>query len=198
MLLHGEKLGYPVMWRGCIWRSDQVQDSAVDSRVAPKPGGDVGARQQERYKAEMLGLGGRGWCQGRVQTSWHTGRMWGSPGLGACWGANCQKKAIWSISGMASPGCHLPGCHALWAALLPGEERPDATADAFSFYFWWPWRSQFSELLSNDSPGDRWQNSRWLQEGQGWAFNNSIAFVCTAKPPGARATGPGLIRMVQR
>lgn len=134
----------------------------------------------------------------REQTSWHTGRMWGSPGLGAYWGANCQKKAIWNISGTASPGCHLPGCHAPWAALLPGEEWPDATADAFSFYFWWPWRSQFSELLSNDSPGDRWQNSRWLQEGQGWAFNNSIAFVCAAKPPGARATGPGLIRMVQR
>lgn len=80
---------------------------------------------------------------------------------------------------------------------FPEEKRPDVTADAFSFYFWWPWRSQFCELLPNDSPGNWWQNSHWLQEGQGWAFNNSIAFVCAAKPPRAPVTGPVLIRMVQ-
>lgn len=88
-------------------------------------------------------------------------------GLGARRGANLHLAG--SAAVVPFPVCAFPGAiHE--QCPLPKENQPDVTADAFSFYFWWPWCSQFSESLPNDSPGNRWQSSHWLQKGQGWAF----------------------------
>ena len=179
------KLGLPHSWG--LWKGKGGQGS---------PGRVSGCRD-----VGIPGLVGfRGSWHGGVETLQHMGRTRGPRGLGAWRRENHHLDRSADVVPLATRS--LPG--AIFLAdthsercPFPEEKWPDVTADAFSFYFWWPWRSQFLELLPNDSPGKWWQNSHWLREGQDRAFNNSMAFVCTAKPRGVPATGPALIRMVQ-
>lgn len=68
----------------------------------------------------------------------------------------------------------------------PREKRADVAAAAFSLRCRWPWRSRLTESLPNDSPGNWWQSSQWLREGQGWGCRTSIA-LCVPHGPGAPA-----------
>lgn len=177
--------------------------------MVPKAGDHGKAKARRGVPAGWAGAGAwgcprrvgvSGCCHGGVETPQHAGRTRAPPGLSKrrekthhlAWSADAVPLAMRSLPG----AIFLADMHSERHP-FPEEKRPDVTADAFSFYFRWPQRSQFSKSLPNDSPGNWWQNSRWLQEGRGWAFNNSVAFVRAAKPPGAPATGPALVRTVQ-